>query len=117
MSGSHDPSDALCSLSPAHISNQMTDSPWLWVGFNAFILVMLALDLGIFRRNSHVVSLKESLTWTAVWVGLALLFNAGLWYYAGPTKALEFLARWALLMEPPPRIEIEKMPKIPLEKY
>lgn len=51
---------------------------WLWVGFNVFVLAMLALDLGVFHRKSHVVSLKESLTWTGVWVVLALLFNARL---------------------------------------
>ncbi|NBV86799.1 MAG: hypothetical protein EBS01_11205, partial [Verrucomicrobia bacterium] len=74
----------------------MTDSLWLWIGFNAFILVMLALDLGVFHRNSHVVSLKESLVWTAVWVGLALIFNAGVWYYAGPAKALEFFTGYLI---------------------
>ncbi|RFC42411.1 MAG: tellurite resistance protein TerC [Verrucomicrobia bacterium] len=74
----------------------MTDSLWLWFGFNAFILVMLALDLGVFHRKSHLVSLKESLTWTAVWVCLALLFNAGLWYYAGPAKALEFFTGYLI---------------------
>lgn len=44
----------------------MTDSIWLWIGFNAFVLIMLALDLGVFHRKVHVVSLKKSLTWTSV---------------------------------------------------
>ena len=48
----------------------MTESIWLWVGFNGFVLAMLALDLGVFHRKAHVVSLKESLTWTFVWIGL-----------------------------------------------
>src|SRR5512134_2068232 len=74
----------------------MTDTIWLWVGFNVFILVMLALDLGVFHRKSHVVSLKESLTWTAVWVALALAFNAGVWHYAGSTKALEFFTGYLI---------------------
>lgn len=74
----------------------MTDSLWLWVGFNAFILVMLALDLGVFHRKSHVVSLKESLWWTAVWVVLALLFNLGVWHYAGSQKALEFFTGYLI---------------------
>jgi tellurite resistance protein TerC len=60
----------------------MTDSVWLWVGFNMFVLAMLALDLGVFHRKAHVVSLKESLTWTVVWVALALVFNAGVWHYS-----------------------------------
>ena len=51
----------------------MTESIWLWVGFNVFVLAMLALDLGVFHRKAHVVSLKESLTWTFVWIGLALV--------------------------------------------
>ena len=74
----------------------MTDSLWLWVGFNVFILAMLALDLGVFHRKSHVVSLKESLTWTGVWVVLALVFNAGVWHYAGSAKALEFFTGYLI---------------------
>lgn len=67
----------------------MTESIWLWIGFNVFVLAMLALDLGVFHRKAHLASLKESLVWTFVWIGLALVFNAGVWHYAGSTKALE----------------------------
>ena len=74
----------------------MTDTIWLWVGFNVFILAMLALDLGVFHRKSHIVSLRESLTWTAVWVVLALVFNAGVWHYAGSQKALEFFTGYLI---------------------
>jgi tellurite resistance protein TerC len=74
----------------------MTDTLWLWVGFNVFILAMLALDLGVFHRKSHVVLLKESLTWTGVWVVLALLFNLGVWHYAGSSKALEFFTGYLI---------------------
>ena len=74
----------------------MTESLWLWVGFNVFILAMLALDLGVFHRKTHVVSLKESLTWTGVWVVLALAFNAGVWHYAGSGKALEFFTGYVI---------------------
>jgi len=74
----------------------MTDTLWIWVGFNAFILAMLALDLGVFHRKSHVVSLRESLTWTGVWVLLALVFNAGVWHYAGSQKALEFFTGYLI---------------------
>jgi len=76
--------------------NQMPESLWPWVGFNVFILAMLALDLGVFHRKSHVVSLKESLTWTGVWVVLALGFNAGVWHYAGAGKALEFFTGYLI---------------------
>jgi tellurite resistance protein TerC len=68
-----------------------TESAWLWVGFNAFVLVMLALDLGVFHRKAHAVSLKEATIWSLVWVVLALLFNALLYAWRGPQPALEFL--------------------------
>jgi len=69
----------------------MENSILLWVGFNVFVLIMLALDLGVFHRHSHEVKFKEAMTWSAVWIGLALIFNAGVWYYFGETKAIEFL--------------------------
>ncbi len=74
----------------------MTDTLWLWVGFNVFILAMLALDLGVFHRRSHVVTVREALTWTGVWVALALVFNAGLWHFAGGDKALEFFTGYVI---------------------
>jgi tellurite resistance protein TerC len=74
----------------------MLDQVWLFVGFNAFVLVMLALDLGVFHRHAHVVSLRESITWTFVWVALALAFNAGVWHYAGEQKALEFFTGYVI---------------------
>jgi tellurite resistance protein TerC len=69
----------------------MFDSIWFWVGFNAFVLIMLALDLGVFHRKAHEVSLKEAGAWSAVWVSVALLFNVVIWQYAGPQVGLEFL--------------------------
>jgi tellurite resistance protein TerC len=67
------------------------DTPILfWILFNAFVLLMLALDLGVFHRKTHEVSLKESLTWTFVWVFLALVFNAIIYYWRGQQQALEF---------------------------
>src|SRR5512139_2857094 len=74
----------------------MTEQIWLWVGFNAFVLAMLALDLGVFHRKAHVVSFKESITWTVVWVGLALLFNGGIWHFYGSQKALEFFTGYLI---------------------
>lgn len=52
----------------------------LWVGFNVFVLAMLALDLGLFHRQEHVVSPKEAGAWTLVWIVLSLLFCGGVWY-------------------------------------
>ncbi len=47
----------------------------IWIGFLVFVIVMVALDLGVFHRKAHEVRLGEALVWTAVWVALALLFN------------------------------------------
>lgn len=74
----------------------MTDNLWLWIGFNAFILIMLALDLGVFHRKAHVVTIKESLTWTGIWVAMALIFNAGIFHYMGSDKALEFFTGYVI---------------------
>ena len=52
------------------------DTVWLWVGFNLFVLAMLALDLGVFHRHAHVVSVKEAGIWSVVWISLALVFNS-----------------------------------------
>lgn len=56
-------------------------SIWMWGGFTAFVLLMLAMDLGIFHRKAHEVSMREALSWSAVWIGLALLFNLGIWLW------------------------------------
>ena len=61
-----------------------------WVLFNAFVLVMLALDLGVFNRKSHVISFREAMVWTVVWILLALVFNGILYYWRGPVQAMEF---------------------------
>lgn len=55
---------------------------WFYAGFLAFVLLMLALDLGVFHRSAHEVSIKEATAWSVVWVTLALLFNVGIYYYA-----------------------------------
>lgn len=62
-----------------------------WIGFNLFVLLMLALDLGVFHRKAHEVGFKEALTWSVIWIAMALIFNAGIWYYLGEVKAIEFL--------------------------
>jgi tellurite resistance protein TerC len=59
----------------------MEGTIWLWIGFNVFVLFMLALDLGVFHRHSHVVSTREAAIWSVVWIGLAMLFNAGIYFY------------------------------------
>jgi tellurite resistance protein TerC len=62
----------------------------LWVGFNAFVLGAMALDLAVFSRRAHKVSLREAATWSAVWIGLAISFGLGILRYSGYPAALEF---------------------------
>jgi len=71
-------------------------TPWLWFGFIAFVLAMLALDLGVFHKKDHEISVKEALTWTCVWISLAMLFNVGIYYWFGSERALEFLSGYVI---------------------
>jgi tellurite resistance protein TerC len=74
----------------------MSDHWFLWVAFNVFVLGMLALDLAVFHRKAHTVSLREALNWSIVWVALSLIFNAGIYYFWGQEKALEFLTGYVI---------------------
>lgn len=74
----------------------MTSELWLWAGFGIFVVVMLVLDLGVFHRTAHEVNIKEALVWCAVWIGLALTFNVGIYFWKGPVKALEFLTGYLI---------------------
>ena len=74
----------------------MTTDITFWIFFILFILLMLAIDLGVFHRKSHAVSFKESLLWTMVWMGLAMIFNALIYFWKGPEKALEFLTGYLI---------------------
>lgn len=67
-----------------------------WIGFNLFVLVMLALDLGVFHRKAHEVRFKEACIWSVIWICLALAFNGGLYFYLGETKAIEFLTGYVV---------------------
>jgi tellurite resistance protein TerC len=69
---------------------------WFWVGFNAFVLAMLAVDLGVFHRHAHEVSVREAGIWSAVWVALAMLFNVGLYVMWGAEPALQFLTGYLI---------------------
>ncbi|MEX2188925.1 MAG: TerC family protein [Pirellulales bacterium] len=71
-------------------------SLWWWFGFNAFLLGMLALDLGVFHRQAHAVSFREALTWSGVWVALAFAFNGIVYYCHGEQVALEFLTGYLI---------------------
>lgn len=67
-----------------------------WVGFNVFVLIMLALDLGLFNRTAHKISLKEALTWSFIWFSLAMCFNAIIYFWQGHEKALEFFTGYVI---------------------
>lgn len=72
------------------------DQLWLWLGFNVFVLAMLAVDLGVFHRRAHEVSLKEAAAWSAVWISLALFFAYGIYHFRGPQAGLEFLTGYLI---------------------
>ena len=69
---------------------------WFWAGFIAFVLAMLALDLGVLNRTPHVVTAREALGWTGAWVGLALLFALLLAVLASHQAALTFLTGYVI---------------------
>ena len=77
---------------------------WFYAGFMAFVLAMLAIDLGVFNRKEHVVSIKEATIWSAIWVALALVFAGGFYQYTltkfgaevAKTSTLEFLTGYIL---------------------
>ncbi len=69
---------------------------YVWAGFIAFVILLLAIDLGVFHRKSHEVKIKEALIWSALWISLALIFNYGIYVFMGKEKALEFLAGYLI---------------------
>jgi len=68
----------------------------MWLAFGSVIAVMFILDLFVFNKKSHEIKFREALTWTVVWVGLAMAFNVGVWYFLGPAKALEFFTGYVI---------------------
>ena len=74
----------------------ISGEPMAWVVFGAIVLVMLALDLGVFHRKAHVIGTREAAIWSAVWIGVALLFNLGIYFHSGSDRALEFFQAWLI---------------------
>jgi tellurite resistance protein TerC len=70
--------------------------PLVWTAFFAFLGLMLAIDLLVVHRRPHAVKLRESLMWSAIWIGLALSFNLVVLYFRGPQAALEFLTGYLI---------------------
>lgn len=79
---------------------------YAWIGFNLFVIAMLALDLGVFHRKAHEVKTREALIWSAVWIGLALTFNGVIFFfwdkmapgnaYSNQEAALKFLTGYLI---------------------
>jgi len=74
----------------------LTNQAVLWTGFAVTLGIMFILDLGVFNRKTHEISFREAAAWTSVWVSLALIFNAGVYFELGKEKALEFLAGYLI---------------------
>ena len=68
----------------------------MWLGFAVVIAIMFVLDLGVFNRKSHAIGFREALTWTFVWVSLAMAFDIWIYLSMGPTKALEFFTGYLI---------------------
>jgi tellurite resistance protein TerC len=71
-------------------------TPLLWIGFNLFVLVSIALDLGIFNRRLHKVSLREAGFFSLLWVALSMLFGVGILHYSGRQAGLEFFTGYLI---------------------
>jgi tellurite resistance protein TerC len=71
-------------------------TPLLWVGFILFVLLALALDLGVFHRKAHKVAMREAVFFSALWIGLALCFGFFVWHWFGPQRGMEFLTGYVI---------------------
>ncbi len=71
-------------------------TPLLWVGFNLFILLALALDLGVFHRKAHKVKIREAAFWSIVWIALAMSFGVFVWHWHGGQRGLEYLTGYVI---------------------
>lgn len=69
---------------------------WIWAAFIGAVIVLLVLDLTVVHRKPHAVGVREAAVWTTVWIALGVLFGAGIWYFAGPERALEYYTGYLL---------------------
>ncbi|MDH4128529.1 MAG: TerC family protein [Spirochaetota bacterium] len=67
-----------------------------WILFNCFIVIMLAIDLGIVNRKAHIIKIKEALVWSGIWISLALIFNVWIYYWKGSDVALQFFTGYVI---------------------
>ena len=71
-------------------------SDTMWIAFAVIVVVLLALDLGVFNRKSHVIGVKEALIMSAFWIGIALAFNAVIFWQMGSQSGLEYTAAYVM---------------------
>lgn len=88
--------ERLLTLAEVGLEFHSVGSPMLWGGFLLGICVLLALDLGVFHRAAHRVTVREAAIWSVVWVSLSLCFNAFVWAKFGREPALEFLSAYLI---------------------
>jgi len=67
-----------------------------WILFNVFVLLMLALDLGVLNRRAHTIGFREAMIWSVMWVGLATAFAGVLYFWQGRTVSLEFATGYVI---------------------
>jgi TerC family integral membrane protein len=71
-------------------------TPVLWLGFNLFVLLALALDLGVFHRKAHKIKIREAAFWSAVWIALALAFGYFVWHWYGAQRGMEYFTGYVI---------------------
>ena len=81
---------------PPYVILPSMGTPLLWVAFNAFVLVALALDLGVFHRKAHKIKIREAAFWSVIWIGLAMAFGYFVWHWHGSERGLEYLTGYVI---------------------
>lgn len=71
-------------------------TPLLWVGFNLFVILALALDLGVFHRKAHKIGIREAAFWSAIWIALAVAFGYFVWHWHGAQRGLEYFTGYVI---------------------
>ncbi len=66
----------------------------LWIAFAIIVAILLVLDLAVVNRMGHQLTMRAALVWSLVWIGVALAFNAGIYYVLNGERALEFLTAY-----------------------
>jgi tellurite resistance protein TerC len=77
-------------------NGSLMDQLWLWIGFNIFVLAMLAVDLFVLHKDAHEVRVKEAATWSTAWVALAAVFGAGVYQFMGSEAGLAFFTGYVI---------------------